>query len=173
MTTPKPGRGRPQKYGRPSHPVTVSLPEDVLACLRALDTDLGRAIVALVDRQITTRTRAIGPAELATYGKDAVIIVNPAKALKRLPGVQLVPAGNGRALISLDQPSSIPRLELDMRDALEAADISHVERQTLEAIAEILRHARHSPGVSLKERTIIVLESKRQRKRPASPPRSA
>ncbi len=160
----KQGRGRPPKYGRPSHAITVSLPEDVLARLKALDVDLGRAIVTLVDRQATSRPRAVGPAEVATYGNHAVIIVSPAKALKRLPGVQLVPAGNGRALISLDQPSSIPRLELDMRDALDAADISDVERQTLEAIAEILRHARHSPGVSLKERTIIVLESKRQHK---------
>src|SRR5438874_11292840 len=159
MKTLKPGRGRPQKYGRPSHAVTVSLPEDVLARLKALDVDLGRAIVTLVDRQAALRPpHAVGPAELATYGKHAVIIVNPAKALKRLPGVQLVPAGNGRALISLDHPNSIPRLELDMRDALDAADIGDGERATLEAIAEILRHARHSPGVSLTERSIIVFE---------------
>src|SRR5712671_1018771 len=99
MKTLKSGRGRPQKYGRPSHAVTVSLPEDVLARLKALDVDLGRAIVTLVDRQAALRPHAVGPAELATYGKHAVIIVNPAKVLKRLPGVQLVPAGNGRALI--------------------------------------------------------------------------
>jgi hypothetical protein len=161
----KSGRGRPQKYGRPSHAVTVSLPEDVLARLKALDVDLGRAIVTLVDRQVASRPHAVSPAELATYGKHAVIIVNPAKALKRLPGVQLVPAGNGRALISLDHPNSIPRLELDMRDALDAAEIGDGERATLEAIAEILRHARHSPDLSLTERSIIVFESKRRPRR--------
>src|SRR3954469_5331852 len=112
MAIRKTRRGRPQKYGRPSHAVTVSLPEDVLARLKHLDADLGRAIVTLVERTATTaRATPVRPAELAIYGRHAVIIVNPAKALKRLPGVQLVPAGNGRALISLEHPHSIPTLE--------------------------------------------------------------
>ena len=160
----KHGPGRPRKYGRPSHAVTVTLPEDVLARLRSVDADLGRAIVTLVERRSAARLRIRLPAEIAAYGNHAVIIVNPARALKRLPGVQLVPAGNGRALISLERANSIPRLELDLLDAIDANDISESERRTLEAIAGILRQARRSRGVSLKERSIIVLESKRQRR---------
>src|SRR6185436_16436456 len=114
--TPKHGPGRPPKYGRPSRAVTVTLPEDVLARLSAVDADLGRAIVKLAERNGTPRVSRVRPAELATYGKHAVIIVNPAKALKRLAGVQLVPVGDGRALISLDRPHSIPQLELSVRD---------------------------------------------------------
>ena len=164
MKMPKHGPGRPKKYGRSSHAVTVTLPEDVLARLRALNSDLGHAIVTLVDRQATTRPRHAAPAEIATYGNQAVIIVNPAKALKRLPGVRLVPVGNGRALISLDRPNSISQLELHVRDAIDAHGANGVERQTLEAIADILRRTRGSRTVSLKERSIIVLESKRQRR---------
>jgi hypothetical protein len=160
----KHGPGRPRKYGRPSQAVTVTLPQDVLARLRAVDADLGRAIVTIVERRGAARLRISLPAEVSAYGNHAVIVVNPAKALKRLPGVQLVPAGNGRALISLERANSIPRLELDLLDAIAANDISQSERRTLEAIAGILRKARHSPGVSLKERSIIVLESKRQRR---------
>ena len=145
--------------------MTVTLPEDVLAGLSAVDSDLGRAIVRLAERHGKPRARAVGPAELATYGNHAVIIVNPAKALKRLAGVQLVPVGNGRALISLAHPHSIAQLELSVRDALESGEMSQRERQTLEAIAEILQQARRSRGVTLEERTIIVLESKRQRRR--------
>ena len=161
MKTPKSGPGRPQKYGRPSHAVTVSLPEDVLARLRSVDGDLGRAIVELVERETPPRAHVFAPAELTAYGNHSVILVDQNKALKRLPGVQLVPAGNGRALISLDQPNSIPRLELNVRDAIDS-DISPKERQTLEALAEILRHARSSPGITLQERSIIVLEARRQ-----------
>ncbi len=50
MKAPNHRPGRPQKYGRPTRAVTVSLPEDVLAWLRAVDADLGRAIVTLAER---------------------------------------------------------------------------------------------------------------------------
>jgi hypothetical protein len=40
-----------------------------------------------------------------------------------------------------------------------------VERQTLEALSAILQKARRSASVTVAERTIIVLESKRQRRR--------
>jgi hypothetical protein len=159
------GPGRPSKYGRPSRVVTVTLPEDVLDGLGAIDADVGRAIVKLSERRGAPHARPVRPAELAAYGNHAVIIVNPAKALKRLAGVQLVPVGNGRALISLEHPHSIPDLELAVRDAIEHGEMSARERQTLEAIVEILQRARRSRQVSLEERTIIVLEMKRQRRR--------
>jgi hypothetical protein len=161
----KHGPGRPPKYGRPSRVVTVTLPEDVLDGLGAIDADVGRAIVKLSERRRSPHARPVRPAELAAYGNHAVIIVNPAKALKRLAGVQLVPVGNGRALISLEHPHSIPDLELAVRDAIEHGEMSVRERQTLEAIVEILQRARRSRRVSLEERTIIVLETKRQRRR--------
>ena len=158
------GRGRPKKYGRPSRAVTVTLPEDVLARLSAVNTDLGRAIVTIAEKNGHSRPRAIRPAELARYGKHAVIVVTPLKALRRLAGVQLVPIANGRCLISLDEPDSIPQLELEIRDAIDRNDASRSERDALAAIANILRRARASRGVSLEERTIIVLESKRARR---------
>jgi hypothetical protein len=166
MKALKHGPGRPPKYGRPSHAVTLTLPEDVLARLRGVDGDLGRAIVMLAERTGAPRVRAVRPAEIARYGSRAVIVVTPVKALKRLAGVQLVPIGNGRALISLDRPNSIPQLELAARDAIERGDMTELERQTLVAITEILQRTRRSRGTSLEERTIIVLESKRHR-RPA------
>jgi hypothetical protein len=142
----------------------VTLPEDVLKALREVDVDLGRAIVRLTEGDRRPRARRVRPAELASYGNHAVIVVNPAHALKRLPGVQLVPIGDGRALISLDQQSSIPRLELAVRDTLENVRVNGSERQTLAAIVEILQQARRSRGVTLAERTIIVLEAARRKK---------
>jgi hypothetical protein len=165
MKLVKMGRGRPKKYGRDSRAVTITLPEDVLLSLRALDADIGRAIVRLVERQGTTRASVAPPAEISAYGRHAVIVVKPMKALKRLPGVQLVPVGNGRALLSLDQPLSISQLELAVRDALEGSEVSEPERQALQAIADILRQARSSRTVAVGERTIIVLESKRRARR--------
>lgn len=158
-----PGPGRPPKYGRRSRAVTLTLPEDVIDRLSAVDVDLGRAIVTVTESAVG-QVRAIRPAELNSYGNHAVIVVVPVKALKRLPGVQLVPVGNGRALISLAPPHSISGFEVDIRDALAREDANGPERQTLESIAGILREARQSGRVTLCERTIIVLESTSRRR---------
>jgi hypothetical protein len=163
LRTPS-GPGRPRKYGRAARAVTVTLPEDILARLAGVHTDLGRAIVTLAERNGKGRTRSPHPAEIAAYGNHAVIVVNPARALKRLPGVQLVPIGSGRALISLDPRYSISQLELDLGDALEHAGLVKAERELLQAIGKILRDARRSRQLVATERTIIVLERKRQRR---------
>ena len=164
----KHGPGRPMKYGRASRAVTLTLPEDVIERLHAIDEDLGRAIVSLAERQAQSRrvgaTRLHRP-EVAAYGNHAVIVVHPAKPLRRLPGVQLVPIGNGRALISLAPRYSVQQLELDLRDTIDRADTPSAERDTLTALAEILRDSRRSRRVTLEERTIIVLESKRSRRK--------
>src|SRR5690349_15349854 len=97
-------RGRPMKYGREARPVTVTLPVDVLSRLGGTGHDVGEAIVKLVERHAPRRPAAQRGPELTTYGTHAVIVVTPTKVLKRLAGVQLVPIGDGRALIALDSP---------------------------------------------------------------------
>jgi hypothetical protein len=163
-TPAAPARGRPSKYGRPARAITLTLPEDVLARLRAVDTDLGRAIVKVVERRATRRVPAVRPAEITRYGTHGVIVVTPVKPLKRLRGVQLVPIGDGRCLISLEPRHSIPQLEIDIRDELAREKLTSLERETLEGIAGILRDARISHIATPEERTIIVLESRRQRR---------
>jgi len=169
-------RGRPPKYGRQSRPVALTLPEDVIDRLAAIDTDLGRAIVKLVEEQPRRRRAQPRTAELVPYGAHAVIIVTPVRALARLAGVQLIPVGNGRALISLEAPHAIPKLELDIRELLDRGEVDTRERQTLEEVADILRGARLSTATAIEERTVIVLQSKRgRRRRPAeaATPRSS
>jgi hypothetical protein len=155
--------GRPSKYGRPARAVTVTLPEDVLGRLSTIHTDVGLAIVNLVERSKSTPAPAIPPAEITSYGNHAVIAVTPARALRRLKGVQLVPIGNGRALIALDASHSVSALELQLRDALENGEVNGQEREILEGIADILRRARGARGQRLETRNIIVLSGKPQR----------
>jgi hypothetical protein len=165
MNTPARRRGRPTKYGRPSQPVTLTLPDDVVARLKRVDADLGRAVVWLVERLARSRPIETPAAEIVGWGRQQVIVVTPSPILRRLPGVQLVPAGGGRALIALEHPNSISQLELDIRDAMEEAGLAGADRHALGAVADILRQARHAPGVTLKEHSIIVLESTRRSKR--------
>jgi hypothetical protein len=149
--------GRPSKYGRPARAVTVTLPEDILGRLSTIHTDVGLAIVNLVEKNRANRLAPIAPAEITSYGKHAVIAVTPTKALRRLKGVQLIPIGNGRALIALDPAHTVSALELQLRDALENGEAEGQEWDILEGIKNILQRARSARGRRLETRTIIVL----------------
>jgi hypothetical protein len=154
-----PRRGRPRKFTVPSRPVTVTLPEHVLDALASIDVDLGRAIVRLAEPVLSGRPRPA--AELATFGRHAVIVVRPSRTLERRTGVELLHLPDGRALISFDQTRTIPALELLIADALEDATLPSPDRRIFEAIVGILKNARRSDRVALLQRNVIVLESRK------------
>lgn len=162
-----PRRGRPRKFAVPSRAVTLTLPEDVLAALGDVDPDISRAIVRVM--QPARARQKHPPAELETFGRRAVIVVNPTPSLERQPGVHLVPLPDGRALISFDQPATIADLELFITDELDKGRLSADDQAIYSGVHNILRNARQSAGVTLIQRQIVVLESGRK----ASPRRAA
>jgi hypothetical protein len=153
-------RGRPQKFGRRAISITLTLPVDALDRLRAIDSDVAHAIVRLL-KETPRRRRRPASVELATYGKRSVILVTPVPALRKLPGVQLVPVADGKALIALDRSHGIPQLELDVHELLKHRPLRTSERPVVAALSEILRDARLSHRLSVVERSIIVFESRR------------
>jgi hypothetical protein len=151
-------RGRPQKFGRPARPVTLTLPEDTLAALKSVDPDVGLAIVRVVDLLKTRRKRP--RVTLSRYGRHAIIVVTPVRALKRLPGVEIVPIGADRAIIAFSEPMTVAQFELRVQDALEMTDLASEEREALRHLVDILKDARRSGHTALTSRTIIVLEQR-------------
>jgi len=150
-------RGRPRKFAAPSRAVTLTLPESVLEALSAVDPDPSRAIVQLAKRRAGRNGRA--PAELVVFGDRAVITVRPTPSLERRAGVELVPLPDGRALISFDQPKTIADFELLLYDAIDDPTLAPDDRKVFEGITQILRDARRSSDVTLRRRSIIMLES--------------
>jgi hypothetical protein len=149
-------RGRPRKFTRPARAVTLTLPEDVIATLSRFDPDVGRAIVrlALPLRGVAAPTGV----EVATFGSRAVIVVSPTAVLTGLPGVELVPLADGRAIIALDDGMSEEQFELVVRDGLDAGDLEAGDREILAGLAAILRDPRHAGSLTV--RRIIVLRAK-------------
>ncbi len=148
-------RGRPRKVSRPARTVTLTLPEDVIARLSAVDPDLGRAVVRLSMSQEPPATSPL--VEVAAFGTRAVILVPPLRRLSDLPGVELVPVADGRVLISLEDPMTEESFELQIRDALEEATLTAQERTVFETLAGVLREARAATRVTL--RRILVLRA--------------
>lgn len=160
-----PRRGRPRKFTGPSRAVTLTLPLPVIAALGAIDADLSRAVVRLAQPELARRPHP--PAELARFGRRAVIIVNPTRSLERRTGVELVPLPDGRALIAFQRQTTPEALELLIADALEDPALPAGDRSVFDGIVQILRSARRASDVALRQSNIIVLEGRR-RLRPAS-----
>jgi hypothetical protein len=149
-------RGRPRKFGRPSRAVTLTLPEDVIATLQGIDADLSRAVVRAMEPLMPREPAS--SAELASYGNRSVILVPPSRVLRERTGVELVPLSDGRALISMDDRHSIPKLELQLNDALADPNLDHDSRELFEALVGILRGARKDDGVEVRQQQIIILQ---------------
>jgi hypothetical protein len=162
-----PRRGRPRKFAGPSRPVTLTLPLHVIDALGAVDADLSRAVVRVAQPELKRRPHP--PAELARFGNRAIIVVNPSRTLERRTGVGLVPLPDGRALISFDEPTTPAGFELLIADALEDPQLPRLDRAIFESIADILKSARRSSDVFLRQSSIIVLEGRRRRANPAPP----
>lgn len=161
-----PRRGRPRKFNAPSRAVTLTLPEQVLGTLSAVDGDVSRAIVRLTHRQAARRPHP--PAELVRFGRRAVIVVSPTRTLEERTGIFLVPIPDGRALISFDDSITIASFELKVRDALDDRTLSSGDRRIFESVHHVLRTARTGEQLVLHERKIIVLESRARKNRSGS-----
>lgn len=152
-------RGRPRKFLAPSRAVTLTLPEDVIDALARVDEDLSRAVVRLAQPVVARQPHP--PAELAVFGRRAVILVNPTRTLEKRAGVTLIPLSDGRALISFDDSTDIANLELRLQDAVEEHGLAAADQRVFEAVAEILRTARRSSGAAVRRGNIIIIEATR------------
>jgi hypothetical protein len=151
-------RGRPRKFSRPSRGVTLTLPDDVIEALRAVDSDLSVAVVRMAQSLVPDAPFA--RAELINYGGRSVIIVPRSQVLKERTGVELVPltevVRSWRSTIDVNFAARAPDRRRPCRPRIEGAD-----RDMFEALAEILKNARRSERVEVRQRNIIVLQSTR------------
>ena len=136
----------------------------MIAALEAVDHDLSRAVVRVAQPEMAKVPHPA--AELATFGRYAVIVVNPTRTLEQRTGVLLVPLSDGRALIAFDESMTIDRLELAIQDELEDHELPPEDARIFQAIRELLKEARRSDAVSLRQRNIIVLEDTHASDRP-------
>jgi hypothetical protein len=164
-------RGRPPKFVRPARPITVTLPEDVLVALRAIDADIGRAIVRLAEPHLEQTPHP--SAELRSFGSRSVILVPPSSQLGARTGVELVPLSDGRALIAFDERLSAPQLELRIADAVADTALAPADRALFESLGALLRTLRQSSTLRIRERRILVVHHARKPSpRPVRQPRT-
>lgn len=147
------------KFGRPTRPLSVSLPDDVIAWLETLDADPAWAIVGLFEKARSRQTHA-PPRALAELvqlpGKRALILVAP-DVFDGLDGVSVIRLSDGRGFLALQPGKGYADLELAVVDKLDAPGVTPERRQVLTQIRKLLRDWRQS-GLVFESRSILVVE---------------
>lgn len=161
-------RGRPPKFGRPGKVVAITLPEEVVAGLRKVHSDLAWAIVTLFEK--TARTRRVSPrppneAELVAVGGPRSLIVVPRQLFTHLalPGVNILPLHDDRAFLALQPGRGMSDLVLAVGDRLAEPSLGRREAAALRRLRTQLQQWRSDPGFRCESRAIIVIERGRTR----------
>jgi hypothetical protein len=143
--------------------VAVTLPQEVIDTLHGLHSDLGWAIVALVEksRRISPPASPIVDAELVEIGDGQRLIVVNSAIFRALTGVQMVPLSGTQAFLALEPGRGMADLELAVLDRLERPVTSDRERSALVRLRDQLRKWRRDPHLQFQVRSIILV-SKRQ-----------
>ena len=153
-------RGRPSKFGRPSHVVALTLPEDVIRGLRKVHPDIAWAIVTLFEKR-SNRAPDEGAqpdAELVTIAERRSLIVVNRAVFKSLPGISIITLSANRAFLALDAGRGMADLELAVIDRLDDPASERRERVALKGLRAQLRTWRHDRTLRVHTRAIIVVE---------------
>ncbi len=152
-------RGRPLKFGRPTRPLSVSLPDDVVEWLETLDPDPAWAIVSLFEKarlRHTSATPRVGAELVQLPGKRALILVAP-DVFDGLAGVSVIRLSDGRGFLALQAGKGYADLELAVVDMIDAVNVSSERRKALVEIRKQLREWRQA-GLVFEARSILVVE---------------
>jgi hypothetical protein len=155
-------RGRPPKFGRPARLIALTLPEDTIQGLKAINPDLGRAVVALVDRMHGGSTPIIdegdAPVTLAHVNDTRALIVIDPTIFREIPGCAVIPLSEGRAFLALDPGRTLADLELSVADMVDDNRLPAGEREALNALRQSLRDWRRDDSLSFHTRSIVLVE---------------
>jgi hypothetical protein len=142
--------------------VALTLPEDTIQGLKAIDADLAKAVVALVDRAQGRTTTPIGewdaPVSLAHVNDSRALIVIDPSIFRDIPGCAVIPLSEGRAFLALDPGGTLADLELAVADMLDEEAGHSGEREALAALRQALREWRHDDSLSFHTRSIVLVE---------------
>lgn len=152
--------GRPPKFGEPSRPITLTLPESTLRALEHIDPDRAQAIVKLANDALHGNGLPKPLVEIVRMKADTgLVVVGPSAALRQIPFLHLVEVAPARYILALDPSYDFKSLEIAINDVLE--DVPPDEKRERELIVELLDHikrVRRSARFSIAQILFVRLE---------------
>lgn len=150
--------GRPAKFDEPSRPVTITLPDRILDCLKEIDADRALAIVKAVEAVLghASPSRNEAVRELRFDKNEKLLTIADNGLLRSIPWLTMVEIAPGRHLLSLKKGTSIEKLEVTLCDILDAQpNAAPSERRTLERLVECIRTPRRNRALRTEEILVI------------------
>jgi hypothetical protein len=149
--------GRPPKFAEPRRPITVTLPDRILAMLDRIGPDRARAIVKSVDAVLGLSGGADHGLQLVEVAPGtALIVVPPSRQLRKVPWLRLAEVAPARFVLWMPTGTSVDSLEValtDLLDDLPAADDN--ERGLRMRLRELLRRVRRDGRITKGEIMLV------------------
>ena len=142
--------GRPPKFREQRRPITVTLPERILAKLEGVNVDRARAIVKCVEAVTGRDNPHAKPVELVQVlpGK-ALVIVGPCRALAKLHWLRLIEISPLRHMLVFPSGMSVESMELAIVDLIESLEPGHDdELDMLRELRKIIGYQRRANSIS-------------------------
>lgn len=152
--------GRPRKFDGPTHNFFLTLPLETVALLKAVDDDLGRAVVKLAEltNGESTFPESSLPSVLVTFQETLqflpledgnVIVLGRKDLLPPLTGLVWIPLGEGMRLMALQQGADLRQIELEIQDYLQTIPEDAPAHPILTTFADLFRTTRKSKNQKL------------------------
>jgi hypothetical protein len=134
-------KGRPPKFQEPRRPITVTLPENTLAQLAAIDPDRAQAIVKATTAAMPRDTKGQKPVELVEVLPGlSIIVIGPSRYLQKIKWLRLVELAPLRFLLTIPAGTSVEALELAVIDLLQTLkSYEDWEKCVLEGLRDVMR----------------------------------
>jgi hypothetical protein len=151
--------GRPPKFKGSRRPVTVTLPEETLDRLRAIDSDRAIAIVKAVEAAAGAgRVAEDGVRVVELTRGQGLVVIGPCSSLRQIPWLTLVEITPTRHLLALPPGTPTEVLEVAVSDLLaDKAALALPDGPMLERLLEILRRTRRASELERAEILLINL----------------
>jgi len=136
----------------------MTLPERVLALLAEIDPDRAQAVVKITEAVAGNKETRFRPVELVEMGSgQALIVVGPNRALKKIPGLKLIEIARTRYLLALPTGTPVEALEVALRDLTNDPEVrgSDHEQTIVQELLNVLGQQRRSRRMFKAEILII------------------
>jgi hypothetical protein len=138
--------------------VALTLPQEVIQTLQASHSDLGWAIVKLVEKTRQSASRPPSPdAQLVEVGAGAsLIVVNPS-VIQDVPAVRMIPLSDHEAFLALAPGRGMADLEIAVIDQLERLQPNTPQRRAAEGLRNQLKAWRRDRRLTFESRSIVLV----------------